>query len=81
MPHDKEWLTYEEAAQYLGVSYDRLVQAVSRGVFPVASVPGFKGSRRLSRSRLDEMMQQTEETLGGERHGRRGRRPARDAAQ
>jgi len=62
---EKEWLTVKEAAEYLGVSYGRFSTLVKRGVYPVSKVPGFEGMRRVSRSRLDQMMRENEES-GGE---------------
>jgi excisionase family DNA binding protein len=61
---DKEWLTIQEAADYLGVSYGRLSTLVKKGVYPVSFVPGFKGLQRISRSRLDQMMQESEHKNG-----------------
>jgi len=60
----KEWLTVKEAAEYLGVSYGRFSTLVKRGVYPVSKVPGFEGMRRVSRSRLDQMMRESEENNG-----------------
>jgi excisionase family DNA binding protein len=72
----KEWLTLEEAADYLGVSYTRMVQKVNEGVYPVAIVPGFKNTQRISRTTLDEMLRQAEKPIeGGDRAGKRGRKP------
>ena len=57
----KEWLTTKEAAEYLGVSYGRFSTLVKDGVYPVSKVPGFGDVRRISRSRLDQMMIENEE--------------------
>jgi hypothetical protein len=45
--------------------YGRFSTLVKRGVYPVSKVPGFEGMRRVSRSRLDQMMRENEES-GGE---------------
>ena len=59
----KEWLTTKEAAEYLGVSYGRFSTLVKDGVYPVSKVPGFGDVRRISRSRLDQMMIENEESV------------------
>jgi excisionase family DNA binding protein len=74
MENCKEWLNIKEAAEYLGISYGRLSTLINDGVYPVSLVPGFKKEQRLSRSKLDEMLRETEhkkeerratETVGG----------------
>lgn len=60
MSVQKEWLTIQEAADYLGVSYGRLSTLINEGKYPISLVPGFKKEQRVSRSRLDEMLQETE---------------------
>lgn len=57
---DKEWLTMKEAAEYLGISYAQLSKRVKRGLIPASNVPGFNNTRRISRSRLDELMFENE---------------------
>ena len=59
----KEWLTIKEAAEYLGVSYGRFSTLVKDGIYPVSRVPGFGDVRRVSRSRLDQMMVESEENV------------------
>jgi len=62
MENCKEWLTIREAAEYLGISYGRLSTLINDGVYPVSLVPGFKKEQRLSRTRLDEMLRESEHT-------------------
>ncbi|MCL6437243.1 MAG: helix-turn-helix domain-containing protein [Rubrobacteraceae bacterium] len=57
----REWMTMREAAEYIGVSYERFSTLAKKGMFPVSRVPGFKNVLRVSRSRLDEVMYEHEE--------------------
>lgn len=66
----KEWMTMQEAADYIGVSYGRFSTKVKEGVFPAFKVPGFEGVYRFSRSRLDQLMYENEQQgKNGERLG------------
>jgi excisionase family DNA binding protein len=53
-------MTIQEAAEYLGISYGRMSTLINEGVYPVSIVPGFKTLQRLSRSRIDQMLYDTE---------------------
>lgn len=63
----KEWLTIQEAADYLGVSYAKLSTLVKEGVYPVSKVPGYKNLTRISKRRLDEMLFENEEWAQSEK--------------
>lgn len=63
----KEWLSIQEAADYLGVSYAKLSTLVKEGVYPVSKVPGYKNLVRISRRRLDEMLYENEEWAHSEK--------------
>ena len=63
---DKEWLTMREAAEYLAISYAQLTKRVKRGLIPASTVPGFNNTRRISRSRLDELMHENERNGGAQ---------------
>lgn len=62
MLQGKEWLTMREAAEYLGISYAQLTKRVKTGAIPASKVPGFEKTRRISRSRLDQLMHESEQS-------------------
>jgi excisionase family DNA binding protein len=56
---EKEWLTMREAAEYIGVSYERYTRAAKKGELPVIRVPGFKRKYKVRRVDLEEVMRQS----------------------
>lgn len=56
----RDWLNLRQAADYLGISYERLTTKVKEGVYPVSFVPGFKNEKRLNREKLNEILLESE---------------------
>lgn len=57
---EKEWLTLKEAANHVGIPYARFTQIVKRGIVPTTKVPGYKRTYRISKTKLDQWMDENQ---------------------